>query len=139
MAPNRPVDSNFPTATVQPALPEVSPVPPEAQALPTLTPTLTLTATSYYTPQNLTEPRPIYLVQLKGQPDQEQQARFLAQLERQLNRPVEVVYQYNTAYNGFALKLTPEEAEWVATLPTVRQVQADLKRFPQDNTVVSEP
>jgi len=109
-------------------------VPPEAQALPTLTPTLTLTATSsFYTPPNLAEPRPIYLVQLKGQPDQEQQAQFLAQLERQLNRPVEVVYQYNTAYNGFALKLTPQEAEWVATLPTVRQVQADLKRFPQDN------
>ena len=108
-------------------------MPPEAQALPTMTPTLTLTATSYYTPPNLAEPRPIYLVQLKGQPDQEQQAQFLAQLERQLNRPVEVVYQYSTAYNGFALKLTPQEAEWVATLPTVRQVQADLKRFPQDN------
>lgn len=63
---------------------------------------------------------------MKGQPDQEQQAQFLAQLERQLNRPVEVVYQYNTAYNGFALKLTPQEAEWVATLLRVRQVQADL-------------
>jgi hypothetical protein len=128
-----PTEPTFPTVTVQSVLPEESPVLATAQALPLVTPSLTLTMTSAPTLQNQTEPPTIYLIQLQGRPDSVQQAQFLTQLENQFNHPIEVVYQYNTTYNGFALKLTPQEAKWVATLPTVRQVQADLKRFPQDN------
>jgi hypothetical protein len=76
----------------------------------------------------------IYLIQLKGLPDPEQRRHFVTVLNQTLNRPVEVVYEYGTVYNGLAVKLTPQEAVKVAKLDEVRQVLPDSRRYPQDQS-----
>lgn len=53
---------------------------------------------------------------------------FLASLAQNLNRSVEVVYQYYAANNGLALYLTAEEAAQVAKMPGVVFIQKDLER-----------
>jgi hypothetical protein len=82
----------------------------------------------------MAEHQAIYLIQLRGLPDPEQRRRFMAVLNQLLNRPVEVVYEYGTVYNGLAVKLTPQEAAKVAKLDQVRQVLPDSQRFPQDQS-----
>ena len=103
-----------------------------SESLPTQTVSPTSLPTNTVTP--MTESQAIYLIQLRGLPDPEQQRRFLAVLNQLLNRPVEVVYEYGTAYNGLAVKLTPQEAAKVAKLEQVRQVLPDAQRFPQDQS-----
>ena len=58
----------------------------------------------------------------------QQQAQFLALVEQVLGRSVEVVFRYDAALNGLALRLTPAEADAIAALPGVRQVQRDFDR-----------
>lgn len=102
---------------------------PPTQTVPSATPTSLLRGT--VTPM---DHQAIYLIQLRGAPDSEQRRLFVAVLNQTLNRPVEIVYEYSTVYNGFAVKLTPQEAAKVAKLDQVRQVLPDARRFPQDQS-----
>lgn len=74
----------------------------------------------------------IYLIQLEGRASREAQGRFIEAMEQTLKRPVEVVYQYTTVFNGMAVKLTAKEAVKVAGMEGVRQVQPDTRRYSQD-------
>jgi hypothetical protein len=58
----------------------------------------------------------------------QQQAQFIALAEQAIGRSVEVVFRYDAALNGLALRLTPPEADVIAALPGVRQVQHDFER-----------
>lgn len=55
------------------------------------------------------------------------QAALLDAMSLQLGRPVEVRFQYQHAYNGIAVVLTPEEAREVARLPDVTLVFRDVE------------
>ncbi len=66
-----------------------------------------------------------YLNYLEGE-----QAQAIASVEAALGRSVEVPFQYRAAYNGFAARLTPEEAAIVAGLPGIVQVQREFVRYP---------
>ncbi|MBA3533618.1 MAG: S8 family serine peptidase, partial [Ardenticatenales bacterium] len=59
--------------------------------------------------------------------DQEQQT-LLSTMAQALGRPITPLYQYKYAYNGLAVTLTAKEAEQVAALPGVRQVQQEVTR-----------
>lgn len=111
------------TLTIKISRTPPTPTPPSA------TPTLLLVDT--VTPM---DHQAIYLIQLSGAPDPEQRRLFVAVLNQTLNRPVEIVYEYGTVYNGFAVKLTPQEAAKVAEIDQVRQVSPDARRFPQDQS-----
>ncbi len=56
------------------------------------------------------------------------QADLITSAERELGRELDVVYQYQTANNGFAAYMTPEEAQRIAGLPGVVHVQRDVER-----------
>jgi hypothetical protein len=56
----------------------------------------------------------------------------VAVLNQTLNRPVEVIYEYGTVYNGLAVKLSPQEASKVAKLDQVQRVLPEAQRFPRD-------
>lgn len=57
-----------------------------------------------------------------------EQAELVGNMENVLGRSVEVVYQYTTANNGIAARMTPDEARLVSGLPGVTFVQRDLER-----------
>ena len=59
---------------------------------------------------------------------QAEQRDALAAVEATLNRSVEMAYQYLAALNGFAVRLSPQEAARVAGLPQVRAVYRDVER-----------
>lgn len=52
-----------------------------------------------------------------------QQRNMLETIEKEVGHPVEVAFQYDAAFNGFAIRLTWEEANQVVNLPGVSQVQ----------------
>ena len=52
-----------------------------------------------------------------------QQDRALAEISETIGHEVDVLHRYDVAYNGFAVKLTPEEAAEVAELPGVRHIE----------------
>lgn len=64
------------------------------------------------------------------------QSEFISTMDTLLGRNVEVVYQYQIANNGLAVKLTPAEAEAVAALPGVIFMQPDFQREPQTDMSV---
>jgi hypothetical protein len=119
-------DLILPTSTLTLKNLKILPTP----TIPSNTPTSLLTSTV----MPMAEHQAIYLIQLRGLPDPEQRRRFIAVLNQILNRPVDVVYEYGTVYNGLAVKLTPQEAAKVAKLEQVRQVLPDSQRFPQDQS-----
>lgn len=53
----------------------------------------------------------------------EKRAEFLQRATERLGRALEVGYNYGVVVNGLTVKLTPEEAALVATLPGVKQVE----------------
>ncbi len=59
---------------------------------------------------------------------QARQDAFLARLENQLGRAVEVRFRYYAANNGLALLLTPEEAEQARAFPEVIFIQPNFER-----------
>ena len=110
------------------AAPPASPAPTGAEIppLPVQPPTLarpTLTTT-------------VYIVQFKQDLTSQQQAEFITAMEQRLHRRVEVLYRYETAYNGLAVILIPQEAQWVAEMEAVRQVQPDYQRSLQNHTAL---
>jgi len=60
-----------------------------------------------------------------------EQAAALAAIEQELGRPVAVKFTYAVAFNGFALVLTPGEAQRVASLGGVQRVERDFLAYPQ--------
>ncbi len=56
----------------------------------------------------------------------QQQDGFIAELEAQFGRSLEVRHKYQVALNGFAAVLTPEEAAAVAARSDVRLVERDV-------------
>ncbi len=64
-----------------------------------------------------------------------QQAQFLSTAENTLNRPLQTVYQYDVVYNGVALILTQKEADRLAKIPGVVNMQPD--RWYQKQTDVT--
>lgn len=99
------------------------------QTISTPLPQPSIMATSAQEP---TAPYSIFIIQLKGEADANQQADFLEQVETLLERPVEVLYQYETAYNGMSVLLSKDEASQVSNLPTVQHVQPDFVRQPDE-------
>ncbi|MFN8465391.1 MAG: trypsin-like serine protease [Caldilineaceae bacterium] len=67
-----------------------------------------------------------YAVYLAGQ-----QSSALASIEQMLGRTVTVKFNYQAAFNGFALELTPKEAAQVVAMPGVLRVQRDFIDQPQ--------
>lgn len=57
-----------------------------------------------------------------------QQAAFVLAVEQNLGRSVPVAHQYQYAFNGVALEMTPQEAAVVATLPNVRRLHRNFYR-----------
>lgn len=66
-----------------------------------------------------------YLDYLQGQ-----QVRLLQAMEQRLGRPMEVLYRYQHAFNGLAVRLTSLESGIVARLPGVRMVQQETIEYP---------
>ena len=56
----------------------------------------------------------------------QQRQTAISDLNRALSRKVEIPYQYQAAFNGFAAELTPAEAAIVAQLPGVRYLERSL-------------
>jgi uncharacterized repeat protein (TIGR01451 family) len=56
------------------------------------------------------------------------QSQFLATAEKNLQREVEPIYQYDITYNGVAITMTEAEAAMVAKQPGVTSVQRDQWR-----------
>lgn len=112
---------------------EANPSSSTIELFPMVTETSAATATSpFVTPTNPVVTPTIYLIQLANKPDKAQQAQFIAALSQSLGRPVEVVYQYDTVFRGFAVKLTPAEVLKVSKMAGVRRVQPDVPRYPQE-------
>ncbi|MER2599848.1 MAG: S8 family serine peptidase [Caldilineales bacterium] len=59
------------------------------------------------------------------------QATALSAINKALGRTVRVAAQWNVAYNGFSIELSPVEAAAVAKLSGVRLVQREFMRYPQ--------
>ncbi|MFZ2487073.1 MAG: S8 family serine peptidase [Anaerolineae bacterium] len=59
------------------------------------------------------------------------QANALAAINKALGRTVAAKAQWNVAYNGFAIEMTPAEAAVVATVPGVKFIQREFMRYPQ--------
>nr|WP_290670346.1 S8 family serine peptidase [Ardenticatena sp.] len=57
-------------------------------------------------------------------------AQRLNAIEQALGRDVEKLFDYKVAFNGFSIRLSPDEAEAVAKVPGVRMVQRDFYRYP---------
>ncbi|CAN5613021.1 hypothetical protein BH23CHL7_BH23CHL7_07600 [soil metagenome] len=64
-----------------------------------------------------------YLAYLDGVQD-----RLHLAIEAELGRNVEVVFRYDAVYNGIAVRINANEAQRVAGLPGVRQVERDSTR-----------
>ncbi len=64
----------------------------------------------------------------------QQQAVFISMMELLLDRPVEVIYQYDAALNGMAVRITSQEAARVAAWPGVINVQAETIDYPDTDT-----
>jgi hypothetical protein len=60
----------------------------------------------------------------------EKQAQLIATMEQSFGHKIEVLFQYDVAYNGMAVRLTAQEAGQVAALPGVANVQPDFVRYP---------
>jgi hypothetical protein len=60
----------------------------------------------------------------------EQQAQLIAAMEQSFGHQVEVLFQYDAAYNGMAVRLTAQEAATLATFPGVVDVQPDFVLYP---------
>jgi subtilisin family serine protease len=60
----------------------------------------------------------------------EQQAQLIAAMEQSFGHQVEVVFQYDAAYNGMAVRLTAREAADLVTFPGVVDVQPDFVLYP---------
>lgn len=58
------------------------------------------------------------------------QAEFVTSMELAVGREVEVLFQYAVVINGMAVRLTSAEADLVARLPGVENVQPDVIRYP---------
>lgn len=56
---------------------------------------------------------------------EQQQADVITRMDRTLNRPVEVLYTYQVALNGFAAEMTPAEASQVERMGGVKRVVRD--------------
>lgn len=54
------------------------------------------------------------------------QSQFIATVEQAVGHAVQVLFQYDAALNGMAVRLTPPEAAQVAKLPGVLRVQRDV-------------
>ena len=54
-----------------------------------------------------------------------QRKLFIQQLEDQLNRAINVVYEYDTNFHGIAAELSPKEANQISKLPDVIAVTPD--------------
>ena len=67
----------------------------------------------------------MYLAYLEGLHTQ-----LLAAVEGAIGRQAEPIHNYQYAFNGVALELTPAEAQVVAGLPGVRRVQRAFMRYP---------
>ena len=52
-----------------------------------------------------------------------QQEQALTEISETIGHEVDVLHRYDVAYNGFAVKLTPEEAAEVAKLPGMRHIE----------------
>ncbi|MCB9155344.1 MAG: S8 family serine peptidase, partial [Caldilineae bacterium] len=59
------------------------------------------------------------------------QAAMLSTINQTLGRDVVASMQWNVAYNGFAIEISPEEAAQVAALDGVKVVQREFIRYPQ--------
>ncbi|MCB0002092.1 MAG: S8 family serine peptidase [Anaerolineae bacterium] len=59
------------------------------------------------------------------------QAAMLNTIDQTLGRDVYVHAQWNVAYNGFAIEMTPEEAATVVGLEGINIVQREFMRYPQ--------
>lgn len=57
-------------------------------------------------------------------------AQRLSAIEQALGRDVKKLFDYKVAFNGFAIRLSPDEAETVAKVPGVRMVQRNFYRYP---------
>lgn len=61
---------------------------------------------------------------------EQEQAQFLSAAEQALGRTIEVKYQYQHAYNGVAIRITPAEASAITNLPGVTLVQKEIFEYP---------
>jgi uncharacterized repeat protein (TIGR01451 family) len=59
-----------------------------------------------------------------------QQEQFTATMQARLGREVEVLFRYQVATNGLAVRLVPGEAQALASLPGVVSVQPERMRYP---------
>ena len=59
------------------------------------------------------------------------QAAMLSTIDQALGRDVRVHVQWNVAYNGFAIEITPAEAAQVVGLDGINIVQREFIRYPQ--------
>ncbi|CAG0937255.1 partial Minor extracellular protease vpr, partial [Thermoflexales bacterium] len=66
----------------------------------------------------------------------DKQAQFLQAAQRDLNHPLEVVYQYHVVFNGLAVTATPVEVTRLLELPGVVSIQRDYWRYPATDTTV---
>lgn len=62
---------------------------------------------------------------------EQQQADVIVRMSRTLNRPLEVIYTYKAALNGFAAKLTPAEANLLAKVEGVKDIRPDWTEYAQ--------
>lgn len=53
----------------------------------------------------------------------QQQSTLLSRMETAVEHPVEVIFRYQVALNGMAVRLTPQEAARVANLPGVAHIE----------------
>lgn len=63
-----------------------------------------------------------------------QQTSLINTMQASLGRQVEVVFQYDVAVNGMAVRLNSQEAAWVARLPGVISVQVETIEYPDTDT-----
>jgi subtilisin family serine protease len=56
-------------------------------------------------------------------------SQFITTMEQAVGHSVDVLFQYDAALNGMAVRLTPQEAATIAALPSVRRVQRDFVRY----------
>ncbi len=59
---------------------------------------------------------------------EKQQNQFISSVSQTLGTTPKVVYRYQNAVNGLALRLTQDEAERIAKLPNVAFVERDIKQ-----------
>ncbi len=65
----------------------------------------------------------------RGHLEQEQE-QFVTTMQARLGRQVDVLFHYQVATNGLAVRLTPDEAQALASQPGVVSVQPEFIRYP---------